>query len=66
MVPGILEVAPSDLGLTVNLASLSVPLAEKSRLDPRFFLEWETHNIGITAAPERHARPLMLSIYICM
>ena len=61
-----LEVAPSDLRLTMNLASLSLSLAEKFRLNPGCFLEWEMHNIGITAAPERHARPLMLSIYICM
>lgn len=41
----------------MNLANISVPLAEKSRLDPGCFLEWETHNIGIQTAPERHARP---------
>lgn len=61
----ILEVAPSNLGLKVNLANSSVPSAEKSRLNPGCFLEWEAHNISI-AGSSRKALPASraLNLYL--
>lgn len=60
-------VALSNLGLKVNLASIAVPLAEKSRLSPGCFLEWEAHNIGIAgrsrkACQASHALNLYLHV----
>lgn len=66
MTSWILEVVPSNLGLKVNLASISEPLAEKSRLNLGCFLEWKCTISVLQTAPERHARPLMLSVCICM
>lgn len=53
MVLRIFDVALSNLGLKGNLDNISVPLAEKSRLNPGGFLEWETHNISITGSSRK-------------
>lgn len=66
MVPWILEAALSNLGLKwtwlVNTVSWS---KNPGSVLVAFWNEKHTISV-LQAAPEKHARPLMLSIYICM